>query len=381
MELIDTSPAIQIDPAEYKRLLGFPLDYEWEGRSRELAEWARAWYAENGRPWIYARRANDFALSEETIGIEGVDFLSTRLHATLRGSKADGAMIVAVGAGTEVDAKTHELWRDEKPDEYFFLEMYGSAVVERLVAIAGARLAEWAGQSGMGVLPHYSPGYPEWDIADQPRLLQLVHSALPGRVRALDSGMLSPKKTLLAVFGLTHQTNGLRLLNGDMPPCANCSLTPCQYRRPLTPAAAYQVNAKALRRWAVERLSLERRADGGVDARFRYDGTTCNNMGMPLAFEYRVTLGPPEDQFPILDQQCAPAPGDTGHMAMCKFAGGDLLWAIEEEKPLAGRPLDDVITWQRPTSPAGCYCEPTSREHKWGLVLETIHYALSNQKQ
>jgi hypothetical protein len=25
---------------------------------------------------------------------------------------------------------------------------------------------------------------------------------------------------------------------------------------------------------------------------------------------------------------------------------------------------------------AGCYCEPNSRKHKWGLVLETIHYAL-----
>jgi hypothetical protein len=27
-------------------------------------------------------------------------------------------------------------------------------------------------------------------------------------------------------------------------------------------------------------------------------------------------------------------------------------------------------------SAAGCYCESTSRDHKWGLVFETIHYAL-----
>ena len=26
---------------------------------------------------------------------------------------------------------------------------------------------------------------------------------------------------------------------------------------------------------------------------------------------------------------------------------------------------------------AGCYCEPASRKHKWGLVLETIHFALA----
>jgi hypothetical protein len=379
MELIDTAPVIQVDPAEYKRLLGFPRDYEWDGRSRELAEWAQAWYAANGRPWIYARQAANLEIVEDAIRIEGVNFASTRLRDILGRADADGAILVAVGAGTEVDCATQQLWREEKPDEYFFLEMYGSAVVEHLVASAGARLCGWAEERGMAVLPHYSPGYPEWDIADQPRLLQLVHGALPCPIRALDSGMLSPKKTLLAVFGLTHQTTGLARLT-DLIPCANCSLTPCQYRRPLTPAAKYQVNSKALRRWADERLSMEQRGDGTIEALFRYDGTTCNNMGQPLAFEYRVKLGPPEERYPIREQNCAPAPGDLGHAHMCKFADGELLRVIGDEKPLAGRPLDEVIAWRRPTSPAGCYCEPTSREHKWGLVLETIHYALSNRQ-
>ena len=33
-------------------------------------------------------------------------------------------------------------------------------------------------------------------------------------------------------------------------------------------------------------------------------------------------------------------------------------------------------SWRREPSAAGCYCEAASRDHKWGLVLETIHYAL-----
>jgi hypothetical protein len=379
MELIDTSPAIHVDPAEYKRLLGYPRDYEWDGRSRDLAEGAQAWYAGNGRPWIYARQAENLDLDGDAIRIEGASFVTQRFLDTLRGAKADSAILVAVGAGMEVDCAAQQLWFEEKPDEYFFLEMYGSAVVEHLVAAAGARLCAWAEERGMAVLPHYSPGYPEWDIADQPRLLQLVHSALPCSIRALESGMLSPKKTLLAVFGLTHRTNGLARLT-DLIPCANCSLTPCQYRRALTPAAKYQVNAKALRRWAAERLSMEQRGDGTIEALFRYDGTTCNNMGQALVFEYRVKLGPPEERYPIREQYCAPAPGDSGHAHMCKFAEGELLRVIADEKPLAGRPLDEVIAWRRPISPAGCYCEPTSREHKWGLVLETIHYALSNRQ-
>jgi hypothetical protein len=63
---------------------------------------------------------------------------------------------------------------------------------------------------------------------------------------------------------------------------------------------------------------------------------------------------------------------------MCRYLSDpeNLMAAIESERPLAGQPLDDVRRWSRPASPAGCYCEPASRQHKWGLVLETIHYAL-----
>jgi hypothetical protein len=37
--------------------------------------------------------------------------------------------------------------------------------------------------------------------------------------------------------------------------------------------------------------------------------------------------------------------------------------------------------WKRQFSPAGCYCDSFSREHKWGLVLEVIHYALAQYEK
>ena len=63
----------------------------------------------------------------------------------------------------------------------------------------------------MSVLPHYSPGYPEWDIAEQPRLFELLKlgaAKTPCAIEVLESGMLRPKKSLLAVFGVTHHTTG-----------------------------------------------------------------------------------------------------------------------------------------------------------------------------
>ena len=55
--------------------------------------------------------------------------------------------------------------------------------------------------------------------------------------------------------------------------------------------------------------------------------------------------------------------------------------AIEREKPLHGRAAECSARRGGATpSGAGCYCEPSSRDHKWGLVLETIHYALVQQE-
>ena len=49
---------------------------------------------------------------------------------------------------------------------------------------------------------------------------------------------------------------------------------------------------------------------------------------------------------------------------------------IASEKPLVGLPLNDVLSWKRPANPAGCFCETGSREHKWGMIFEVIHFAL-----
>jgi hypothetical protein len=318
----------------------------------------------------------------------------------LEDAEASGAMLVAVSAGPEIEQEAQNAWQAGKPDEYFFLETYGSAVVEFLIMAAGAQLCDWAESRNMAVLPHYSPGYPEWDIGEQPRLLELMRrQGLPAGVESLDSGALRPKKSLLAVFGITHRTDRLQRLT-DLVPCDNCSALSCQFRRTpyedaarngngtalgliaaaaLEPAPRHTVNLKALKRWSEERLSLTYCEDGSVDALFRYDGTTCTNTGRPLTFHYYVTLGPVQEGYPIREQRCQPAPGDTGHTQMCQYQENrnELMAAIERERPLAGRPLREALSWRRQSFAAGCHCERDSRDHKWGLALETIYYALS----
>ncbi|MGD0349468.1 MAG: hypothetical protein ABSB84_04040 [Verrucomicrobiota bacterium] len=412
-ELIDTKPPVNVQEAEYRRLLGYPKQHVPDGRARELAGRARTWYAENGKPWIYARQTDGLKLKNKRLQVRGTDFTSKQLHDQFVAAQAHTAVLVAVSAGRECEEKAHQFWREGKPDEYFFTEMYGSAVVEHLVTIASGHICGWADQHGMAALPHYSPGYSGWDISDQIRLWKLIRQKMgrdfPGDIQVLDTGMLRPKKSLLAVFGLTRHLDRVRDL-AALIPCENCSLPGCQYRRapyrrsppqiedvrrlqsgvaddvdaPLTVGstlnhhARYSVNTRALQKWSQERLQLKFLADRSVAARFHYEGTTCSNLGRSLAFHYDVRLGPPEDGYRILATGCAPAPGDTGHQYQCEYLNDSeaLMNSIAGEKPLLGRPLNEVLTWERPYDPSGCYCDAARREHKWGLVFEVIHYAL-----
>jgi len=231
--LSDTGLRVKVAEGEYKRLLGYPRNYELSGRAAELAQGAAEWYERNGRPWVFARKAELVKASSGAVRIEGDSFHCERLRRMMRAADAEGAVLAAASAGPEAEEEAQRLWREEKPDEYYFLDTFASAVAEQLVADLGARLCDWAERRRMAVLPHYSPGYSGWDVGEQPRLFHLLGAGLPGPLEVLESGALRPKKSLLAVFGLTANTASLARLSGGIP-CARCSFHPCEFRR--TPA-------------------------------------------------------------------------------------------------------------------------------------------------
>ena len=233
-EFTDTKPQLQVQEAEYLRLLGYPRDHSPGERARELANWARRWYAENGRPWIFARSAGGLEIAADKIRLSGAEFFSDRLQAQLAAAEAHDAMLVAVSAGKECEEQARQCWQEGRPDEYFFLEMYGSAVVEHLVTHAAGRICAWADQNRMAVLPHYSPGYSGWPVSDQPKLWSIIRgnnrTPFPAELDVMETGMLRPKKSLLTVFGLTRHPEKVQS-GSKLIPCENCSLANCSYRR------------------------------------------------------------------------------------------------------------------------------------------------------
>ena len=112
-ELIDRKPAVEVEEPEYLRLLGYPPRHVLDGRSRELADWARNWFAANGQPWIYARPADGLELRHERLQIDGAELTSKSLHDQFHAAVAHSSVLVAVSAGNECEEKARELWQEE----------------------------------------------------------------------------------------------------------------------------------------------------------------------------------------------------------------------------------------------------------------------------
>jgi len=178
LELFDTHPDSNVQEAEYKRLLGYPRRHALEGRAREIADATRQWYAQHGRPWFYARQAGALEMAGGQIRINGAAFSSAPLREQFHTAQVHTALLVAVSAGPQCEEKARALWLEGKPDEYFFMEMFASAVVEHLVAVANERLRAWAGRRRTA-----SPVYPAPGSLRAPTCLSSA-SAISAHVRA-----------------------------------------------------------------------------------------------------------------------------------------------------------------------------------------------------
>ena len=146
----------------------------------------------------------------------------------------------------------------------------------------------------------------------------------------------------------------------------------------LLPIPTYAFSDKALKRWATNLLTIDRYDDGNIKAKFLWEGSTCGNMGQPLWFVYNIKLSSQINGYHILEKNCHPLEHDSNYQKMCAFRknGETLLEKIKYHQPLLGQPLAAAINWNPDVLPAGCQCSRPLQDHKWKIVLQTLHYRL-----
>ena len=106
------------------------------------------------------------------------------------------------------------------------LDACGSAAASALAERARHEAEAWARARGCRVTAPYSPGYRDWDIADQEPLLRAIEARRIG-IRTSDSHYLLPEKSFCGIVGWIRGLAEAPQASG----CAICFLPGCRYRR------------------------------------------------------------------------------------------------------------------------------------------------------
>ena len=224
--------AADVSPADYARLLGYPLGRRLEGRARELAEASRDWFGRHGRAWTARVETGVARIDGGMVVLDGGRaFASDVLARRLLRASSPAVTVAAISAGPEVDERSEALWRTDRPDEAFFLDRFGASVAEHLATTIGEELRHAPGRE-LTALLGYSPGYDTWDLSQQAVVLEALLAGggdPPGPLRLLESGMLQPKSSLLAVFGMTPD-RALAEAAWARTRCGWCSRRGCDFR-------------------------------------------------------------------------------------------------------------------------------------------------------
>jgi hypothetical protein len=221
--------ASEITPQELNRVLGMPRERELDGDLAERAAGARAWYAQHGAPYVRVYRYDVAEIGADGVTLAGGQRLTgERLAEHLRRFDAHAIAAIAVSAGVEVDEASAAAWHDDRPDEGYFLERLGVAVVERLLFRTTLEFCQRSGQAGETLTPHLSPGCGRWELVQQHALWALLFPEEErGPITLLESGGLAPKNSLLAVAGITRGA----VVHSRTDGCRCCSLVRCGFRR------------------------------------------------------------------------------------------------------------------------------------------------------
>lgn len=163
------------------------------------------------------------SLEENAVVLEGLRIKSRNLRRSLDG--CGRAIIFAATAGVQPD-RMIERYRLLSPARAAVLDAVGSAAVE---AWCNQLCEQWRAEfdsAGLLLRPRFSPGYGDFPIDVQSRLLALLDAPRHAGISLTDASMMLPSKSVSALVGLGVQ--GCTSAGQD---CERCNMRGCAFRR------------------------------------------------------------------------------------------------------------------------------------------------------
>jgi hypothetical protein len=216
---------LAIDPDEVLRFQGYKKGVDTPGADvralfdEALAEGTRLMAPRAVVRWLPVDRGDDDALH-----VAGVRLTIPGIGERWGAVEHVAAAVCTIGDALE--RRVTELWDARELPLASMLDSVGSGAVESLAEYVNDVLCQQGLPPGLRVTNRISPGYGDWDVAEQAALFALCPGT-PAGVTLNDSCFMTPGKSisLLAGAGRTARVDHY------FSQCARCWMRDCAYRR------------------------------------------------------------------------------------------------------------------------------------------------------
>ena len=215
---------LAIDPAEVLRFQGYKQGRDVPGPEvralfdEALAEGRRLMAPRAVARWmpVTDQRADALDVGGQTLAIPGIG--------ARWGTVAHVAAVVCT-IGDALERRVSALWEARELPLASMLDSVGSGAVESLAEYVN----DWLCQQGLPGLPvtnRISPGYGDWDVAEQRRLFALCPAEAIG-VTLNAACVMTPGKSISLLVG----AGPVARVDHYFSQCARCWMRDCAYRR------------------------------------------------------------------------------------------------------------------------------------------------------
>ncbi len=221
------APALAIDPDEVLRFQGYKRGRDVPGADvRALFDAALAEGRRLMAPRAVIRWAPVTRVAADALEVEGQTLTIPRIGALW--GDVEHVAVALCTIGEALERRVAELWETRELPLASMLDSVGSGAVESLAEYVNDVLCQ-QGLPALKVTNRISPGYADWDVAEQPRLFALCPGDAIGVVLN-EVCVMTPGKSISLMAGAGRAAR----VDHYFSQCARCWMRDCAYRR--TPA-------------------------------------------------------------------------------------------------------------------------------------------------
>jgi hypothetical protein len=219
-----TDLPLEIDPAEVLRFQGYKAGRDVPSPDvralfdEALAEGRRLMTPRAVARWVRVTRGDDDGLQAEGAGL-AIPGIGPRWGAV----EHVAAAVCTIGAALE--QRVSALWEARELPLASMLDSVGSGAVESLAEYVNDLLCG-QGLPALRVTNRISPGYGEWDVAEQRQLFRLCPGDAVG-VGLNGACVMTPAKSISLLVGAGARAR----VDHYFSQCARCWMRDCAYRR------------------------------------------------------------------------------------------------------------------------------------------------------